>query len=179
MKHLSVFAESILYGIKELSTMGRHSLLVNKHQKGRNIEDVKHFAWHTYTWALEVSLTCPTTALTLHQPKAKPAAHLSQPSPLLSQGWESSRQGLTLPPGSLVLPDTVGDPPHTDAVGGLCHGLRLVCLPTAATSLQGGRLSARHPPAPELHGLLPSRYQPDACHCHHASARVGAAPHSS
>lgn len=34
----------------------------------------------------------PTMALALHQPKAEPTAHLSQPSPLLSWGRVSSQQ---------------------------------------------------------------------------------------
>lgn len=167
--------------------MGQHSLLENKHQKGRYSEDVKSFAWHTYTWALEISTTCPTTRWAAPQQPSlftspRPSQQPICPSPVPSfpggSGQLSAGRGFTLPPGSLVLPDTVGDPPHTDAVGGLCRSLRLAWLPSAVTPLQGGRPSARHPLAPEPHRSLPSRHQPDACHYHHVSAGMGAAPRS-
>lgn len=78
------------------------------------------------------------------------------PLPSVPGVRSSSRRPASRHAAFPALPDGVGDALDTDAVGGLCQGLRLACLPTAAAPLQGGRPSARHPWVLGLRGLLPS-----------------------
>lgn len=77
------------------------------------------------------------------------------PSPLGPWGQSSSQQAGPRHAAFPALPDGVGDAPDTDAVGGLCPGLRLPFLPAAAP-LRSGRPSARHPPVLGLRSLPPS-----------------------
>lgn len=101
-------------------------------------------------------------------PKPSPQPTCPCPSPLHPQVRAApSRWGLPLPP-SPVLPDGVGDPPHTDTVGGLCRSLHLTHPPIAAVLLQGRGLSARHLPVPGPWAA--SLTLPPCLH------RVGAAP---
>lgn len=79
--------------------MGQHSLLENKYQKGRNIDEVKSFAWHTHTELRKSPLHAPPRGeQPCHGFRSSPAqgqAH-SPPVPAFSppsRGRGSSQQG--------------------------------------------------------------------------------------